>query len=42
MMAHKFQLNLQCVLYLFSGKMGQHDKKMERQLSAAACPALPH
>lgn len=28
--------------FSFAGKMGQHDKKMEGQLSAAACQAVSH
>lgn len=28
--------------FFFSGEMGQHDKKMEGQLSAAACQAVPY
>lgn len=27
---------------IFSGEMGQHDKKMEGQLSTAACQAVPY
>lgn len=30
------------VVFSFAGKMGQHDKKMEGQLSAAACQAVSH
>lgn len=32
----------QNALCYFLGEMGQHDKKMEGQLSAAACQALPY